>query len=359
MQNFAGAVAVRVILGMFEAVISPALIIITASFYTKRQATPRYGLWYCGLGAGQTIGGLVSYAAQHGDKFTAFPGWRIMMVSVGVFNLLAAITIFWFMPNNISTATFLTEEEKAYVQATLAADQSGSGKRVFRADFLKETFLDLQVWLLFILTVLIAIPSGVITTFSSTLIRGFGFSPKESALLGMPSGVVSVCATLLCTFLVLKRFPRWLGVIAMMVPTMIGAGLMSFLPTSNRGGVLAGIYLINCTVAPLALIYALAGTNTAGHTKRVATNTFVAMGFGIANIIGPQTFRAEEAPGYIGAKITIFAVNGAAIVVAILLRLLYGYRNSRKSTSIVEKPEVAPEEQEMTDMTNPAFRYVY
>ena len=134
---------------------------------------------------------------------------------------------------------------------------------------------------------------------------------------------------------------------------------MSFLPRSNQAGVLSGIYLINCTVAPLAIIYALAGTNTAGHTKRVATNTFVAMGFGIANIIGPQTFRAEQAPGYIDAKITIFGVNGGAIVVAVLLRLLYGHRNAKKSSLEVEKIDVAPEEQEMTDMTNPAFRYVY
>lgn len=67
-QNFAGAVAIRTLLGIFESVISPALIIITANFYTKGQATPRYGLWYCGLGAGQIFGGLISFAAQHGKR---------------------------------------------------------------------------------------------------------------------------------------------------------------------------------------------------------------------------------------------------------------------------------------------------
>lgn len=282
-----------------------------------------------------------------------------MMVAVGAFNLVSAVIIFWFLPNDIPSSKFLTENEKLYVLANLEADQSTPGKRVFRGDFLKEAFLDLQVWLLFVLAVLISIPSGVITTFSSTLIKGFGFDSKTSALLGMPSGVVSIIATLLSTFLVIKKFPRWLGIISMMIPTMIGAGLMSFLPKTDKGGVLAGIYLINCTVAPLALIYALAGTNTAGHTKRVATNTFVAMGFGIANIIGPQTFRANQAPGYIGAKITIFAVNGAAIVGAILLRLLYGYRNSRKPSVEIGKSQPGLDAPELTDISNPAFRYVY
>jgi hypothetical protein len=37
--------------------------------------------------------------------------------------------------------------------------------------------------------------------------------------------------------------------------SIIGGALMSFLPTSNRSGVLAGIYLVNAVVAPLAIFY--------------------------------------------------------------------------------------------------------
>lgn len=357
-QNFAGAVAVRTLLGVFESVITPSLIIITASWYTKKQSTPRYGLWYCGLGAGQIIGGLISFAAQHGPKYTHFPGWRIMMVTVGVLNLISAIIVLVYMPDGIQSAHFITDSEKSILQSVLAADHSGTGRRVLKLSSLWETARDIQVWLLFLITVLISIPSGVITTFSATLIAGFGYKPETSALLNMPSGVVSIFATLLCTFVVLKDFPRWLGIIAMLVPTMIGAGLMSFLPKTNKAGVLAGIYLINFDVAPLALVYALQGSNVAGYTKRVATNSFIAMGFGIANIIGPQTFRANQAPGYLGAKVTIFAVNGGTIVVAILLRLLYGYRNSRKLKSDARKIHRG-EEQDWTDMTNPSFKYVY
>lgn len=35
----------------------------------------------------------------------------------------------------------------------------------------------------------------------------------------------------------------------------MGGALMSFLPTSNRSGCLAGIYLVNAVVAPLAVFY--------------------------------------------------------------------------------------------------------
>lgn len=364
-QNFPGITAIRVLLGMFEAVITPALIMITSQWYTRRQATPRTGIWYCGLGMGQAIGGLISFAAQHGSATSNFEGWRIMFLAVGVFNLLVGAVVTFWMPSGIQEAKFLTEEEKVVLQNALAKDQGGNGKKVFQMAGLREALMDLQVWLLFLNTVLIVIPSGIITTFSATLIHGFGYTTKQAALLNMPSGVVSVMATLMGTFAILYDFPRWLGICILMVPTLIGAGLMSFYNTSQAGS-LAGIYLINFDVAPLALIYALVGANTQGYTKKVTTNAIIAIGFSIANIIGPQTFQAKDAPDYIPAKITVFGVCGGSILVSIATRILYGVRNRGKTA--VARPDVegpvagdadGQEGEDLTDRTNPTFYYVY
>lgn len=132
---------------------------------------------------------------------------------------------------------------------------------------------------------------------------------------------------------------------------------MSFAGDSQASA-LAGIYLINFCVAPLALIYALVGSNTQGYTKKIVTNEVVQIGFSIANIIGPQTFQAKEAPGYISAKITILAVNAAAMIVAGLLRLLYGWRNSRQDKA-GDSGHDSVDSGDLTDLTNPKFRYVY
>lgn len=365
-QNFPGVTAVRTLLGMFEAVITPALIMITSQWYTKRQATPRTGIWYCGLGAGQTIGGFVSWAAQHGSTTASFEGWRIMFVAVGAFNLIVGVAVTFWLPNGIRNAKFLSEHEKTLVEEALARDQGGNGKKVFQLRGLLEAVTDLQVWLLCLNTILIVIPSGIITTFSATLIAGFGYKPKTAALLNMPSGVVSIFATLTGTYAILYNFPRWLAIVLLLVPTLLGAGLMSFY-SHSQAGALAGIYLINFDVAPLALIYALVGANTQGYTKKVATNAAVAICFSIANIIGPQTFRKENAPQYLPAKITVFGVCGSAMIVTVLLRLLYGWRNKQTEAARIAELEaidrgevdVRVAEEDMTDRTNPAFCYVY
>ncbi|TPX13011.1 uncharacterized protein E0L32_006656 [Thyridium curvatum] len=363
-QNFPGMAAARTLLGMFEAVISPALIMITSQWYTRRQATPRTGIWYCGLGLGQTVGGLISWAAQHGTRTGGFESWRIMFVSVGAFNVLVGLSVTFLMPSSIGAAKFLTEEEKGALKEALLADQGGNGRKVFHAAGIWDALGDLQVWLLFLNTVLIVIPSGIITTFSATLIRGFGYDAKQSALLNMPAGVVSVFSTLLSTFAILYRFPRWLGICCLMVPTLIGAGLMSFYSRSQAGS-LAGIYLINFDVAPLALVYAWVGANVQGYTKKVTTNVIVAIGFSIANIIGPQTFQVKDAPDYIPAKITVFCVCGGSVVVSILTRILYGWRNRKGHVTAGADAggfggaETEDGVDKLTDRNNPNFFYVY
>lgn len=357
--NFPGMTAARTLLGMFEAVISPSLIMITSQWYTRKQATPRTGIWYCGLGIGQTVGGLISYAAQHGSRTGSFQGWRIMFVSVGLFNVLVGLVVIFWMPSSIKDAKFLTEHEQFVLQEALAADQGGHCAKVFRRSGIWDALKDLQVWLLFLNTILIVIPSGIITTFSATLIRGFGYDSKQAALLNMPAGVVSVSATLLSTFAILYGFPRWLGLCLLMVPTLIGAGLMSF-NSSSQASSLVGIYLINFDVAPLALIYALVGANIQGYTKKVTTNAIIAVGFSVANIIGPQTFQAKDAPSFLPAKVTVFCVCGGSVVMTILTRILYGVRNrqGRVSRDIGEVDEVETVET-MTDRNNPNFFYVY
>ncbi|KPM41825.1 hypothetical protein AK830_g4715 [Neonectria ditissima] len=359
-QSFAGLTAARTLLGMLEAVITPALIMITSQWYTRQQATPRIGVWYCGLGLGQSIGGLISFAAQHGRTTGGFEGWRIMFVSVGAFNLLVGLLVTFWMPSGIQDAKFLTEEEKDILRDTLSTGQEGNGQKVFVAAGIWDALKDLHVWLLFFNTILIVIPSGVVTTFSATLIRGFGYDSKQAALLNMPSGVVSVSATLLSTFAILYKFPRWLGLCLLMAPALVGAGLMSFY-TESKAGSLAGIYLINFIVAPLALIYALVGANIQGYTKRVTTNAMIAIAFSISNIVGPQTFQVKDAPDYIPAKITVLAVCGGSIVLSILTRLLYGSRNRKAMAALEGRVLDASEgtEEATTDRTNPHFVYVY
>lgn len=220
----------------------------TSLWYTRAESTPRYGLWYCGLGTGQIIGGLISFAAQHAPATLPFHGWRIMFVAIGAANILVALLVLFLLPSTPATARFLSPHDKDRIDQRLRQDQpvmSRDDPPTFRPTSLLDAVTDIQTTLLVLLTILITIPSGVITTFSSILIQDFGYDAKQSALLNMPSGVVSIVATMGSTLAIARGYSRWLAIDLLLLPTLLGACLMSFLPTSNQPGCLAGIYLVN------------------------------------------------------------------------------------------------------------------
>jgi MFS family permease len=215
---------------------------ITSAWYKRQEGAPRFGIWYCGLGVGQIIGGLVSFAAQH--SVSHLQGWRLMFLVIGLLNILISGFIFR-LPPEPEKSTFLTPAEIEFIVQRLKDDHSGVGPKVVRKRSIIEAFLDLQTWLLCLITVLTTMSAGVVVYYSALLITTFGYNSKDAALLNMPSGLVSIISTLGVVTVVRNGYPRWLTIAVACIPPTIGGCLMSFLPATSKVGLLIGIYLIN------------------------------------------------------------------------------------------------------------------
>jgi H+/gluconate symporter-like permease len=183
----------------------------------------------------------------------------------------------------------------------------------------------------------------------------------------MPSGIVSIASTLIVGFGVRYTSHRWAWLVGCCLIAMLGGGLMSFSPSTDRAALLAGIYLVNAVVATLAIIYQWTIANCAGQTKRVVASALIAGSFSVGNIIGPQTFQAKDAPEYRPAKITVMATQGAAAVVTACLFAYYFWQNNKRTNAGKATAEglASTSEEEIqrwdgkTDKENTTFRYVY
>ncbi|KAK6534161.1 hypothetical protein TWF281_005496 [Arthrobotrys megalospora] len=362
-HNFIGLLIVRIVLGAFEAAIAPCLILITSMWYTKSEQVPRMSLWYSGLGIGQIFGGLVSYGFQHVES--SFANWRVMFLALGGVTIAIGIWTLLKLPDTPMTSTWLTEQERLAVLEKVEQNQTGISSTEFKKNQLREVFLDPQIWALVFCTILISISSGVITTYSATVIRGFGYTPKVTALLNMPSGIVSILSTVISGIIVGKTSTRSLWIAALCIPGIVGGALMSFLPVRQKAGNLIGIYLVNAITATLILLYTWLAANVAGHTKRIAASVVVSGSFSIGSIIGPMTFQARDAPGYFPAKVTVLATQGAAAIVALALRFYYDCENRRRDRN--ERESAGDDKSDtmsnvewmnLTDRENLTFRYV-
>ncbi|KAF7559032.1 hypothetical protein G7046_g5125 [Stylonectria norvegica] len=361
-HNYQTLLVSRVFIGIFEATIGPSLILISSQWYTKSEQAPRFSIWYLGLGLGQIVGGAVSYGFQHVAPGAAMAGWRVMFLTLGLVTVVIGLVTFFFLPDTPMKATWLSDSEKVALLKHVSVNQTGIQSRKFRPKEILEALCDPQLYLMVVSVILLSVSSGVVTTYSATLIKNLGYNPKQSALRNMPSGAVSIFFTLLVGFGIRNTSNRWAWIIVCIIPAIIGGALMSFLPAGHKEGKLAGIYLVNAVVAPLAIFYNWTAANFGGATKRAFAAALVSGSFSVGNIIGPQTFQAKDAPDFHSAKVTLMATQAACAFTTCLLYAYYVYENKKRGAHNKETEDayMSPEVwATTTDKENRLFRYTY
>lgn len=218
-----------------------------------------------------------------------------------------------------------------------------------------------------ILTTVVMLSTGFTLSYTAPVIAGFGFPAPYAALLVAPGGVVTLLSSWLAGYLLNTGMPRAVVVAALYVPVVVGASLLAFAPVTNRAASLTGIYLVSCSTAAYCVMYQWASANVAGRTKRTAIMGLITAGFAAGALIAPQTFRDQEAPHFMSAKITLFATQLASVILAGLWGAYYclvnRHRNSRYgSATLLRHDEAASMQAEVweniTDRERKSFRYV-
>jgi sugar phosphate permease len=371
-KNYGALVATRILLGCFESAVAPSLILITSMWYKKNEQPIRTGFWYLGVGTGTIIGSLISFGFQHYESDT-FTSWQIMFLVVGLITVAVGITgmnsslllvlnkvliriVMLLLPDNPMSSR-LTPAEKVWAIERLRENQTGIENTHFKFNQVLDCFKDPQTWMLSIITISSNVPNGAVSSYQATLIKSFGFDAKTTALLQLPSGAVSVISILIATYLAGRFNQRALNIVSLLVPGALGGCLMAFLPGDAKVGKLIGNYLTNCIGSSLPLLYSWVSANIAGHTKKVTMNAILLMSFCLGNIIGPLTFRQDDAPDFVPAKITIVVTCAFAAAMALVLRAYYVWENKKRDREDDGRHVENEEFLDLTDRENRRFRY--
>ncbi|KFY29718.1 hypothetical protein V494_08526 [Pseudogymnoascus sp. VKM F-4513 (FW-928)] len=329
-SNYNSLLATRIFAGLFESPVSACLMLISSQWYNSQEQASRYSLWFCGMGVAQVAGAFISYGFQHVHSTTGLSSWRIMYLVLGLLTSLVGVVGYIILPSSPMSAKFLTDSEKVALLNHISTNQTGIENRHFKWRQLKEAALDAQIWLLLLMAVSITCSSGVISSYSSTVIVNLGYSSPQAALLSSPSGLVNIIATVIAGFSIRFGANRWAWIAALCVPGMVGGALMSFAPHSMPVAIIIGTNLVSAIAPTLMLTFQWAMSNCVGQTKRVVASAVVSGGFAIGSIMGPQTFQDRDKPEYRPAKISILATQGGVAFFALLLFAYYSWANQRK-----------------------------
>lgn len=278
-KNWASLVTLRVLLGCFESAVAPALILITTMWYKHSEQPPRMGLWYMGTGTGAVIGALASYGFQQYTS-TRFTSWQIMFLVFGLITVAVGLLVMAVVPDNPMSCKFLTHDEKIWAIERLRDNKTGIENKHFKSYQALECLKDPQTWLISLITISSNVPNGAVSSFQATIIKNFGYTSEETALLSIPSGVISIISVLSATYFAGRYNMRGPIIIAILLSGgVLGGALLAFGSDENKGAKLSGIYLTNIVGASLPLLYSYAGANYAGHTKKVTMNAILLMSF--------------------------------------------------------------------------------
>jgi MFS family permease len=144
--------AVRTLLGAAEAGFFPGMIYLTSQWFPQKNRASVMGLFYMGAPLALTLGSPLSGALLEMHGFMGFPGWYWMFIIEGMLAVVAGIFAFLYLDDSPQKARFLTDEQKAVLNAQLAAEE-----KVTSTSSIASAIKDLNVWHLAIIYMIIQI----------------------------------------------------------------------------------------------------------------------------------------------------------------------------------------------------------
>ncbi|KAL6793349.1 putative MFS transporter [Trichoderma sp. SZMC 28013] len=341
-HNFRSLMAARFFLGLFEAGCLPLFSIITSQWYRRAEQPIRVAAWYGTNGAATIIAAALSYGLGH-IKSNLLKEWQIIFLFVGLVTIVSAPFIYWKLDNDIPSARFLTDQEKAQAIERLRANQTGTGSREFKWQHLLEAAVEPKTYLWIAMALLLNVGASVTNTFGPLILNGLVSDKYMTSLLNMPFGALQTIVILLASFLAQKARVKGVILMLFMIPVVAGLAVLYSVPRDNsaKAALLVGYYLLAFLFGGNPLIVTWIVGNTAGTTKKSSIMSVYNAASSAGNIIGPLLFNDKDAPAYkpglraclaiFVALVAVVAIQWANLIVLNKLQEKKRVRNGKKA----------------------------
>lgn len=343
----------------------PTATIITAMWWTRKEQPIRVALYFNTMSS--VVTGLLGYGVGHSHSSVA--PWRLLFIILGAVTAVLSGLVYIYIPSSPVEAWWLTDREKFICIDRVRQNNTGVEDKTFKMYQVIECVKDPKPWLLFLFSVSQNICNGGLVTFAAIIVKGLGFSTLKTTLIGVPTGAIGTVWQIILAVLS-SRLPGYRCAIifgANCFPIISAALMFSLRGKVSNLHLLGAYYGFYSYWAPYVLSTSLNISNVSGHTKKVTANALYFIGYCVGNIIGPQVFRAKDAPDYKQGYMGILACLVVASVSIALYGLLCRWDNKRRDRKQGERPsEIADDDvtiahafSDLTDKEKPEFRYQY
>ncbi|KAL8277541.1 hypothetical protein RQP46_010096 [Phenoliferia psychrophenolica] len=334
-NTYGGLVACRILLGVTESGLFPGVVLYLTFWYPRHLCQFRIGLFFGAATLAGAFSGLLAYGIGFMSGVGGYNGWRWIFILEGLATVVAGFVAFWAISDFPSTATFLTEDERAWVVWRKRSDGSSVGEAEgISWPYIIQALTSWQVWLGTAYYISIVTPLYGVGLFLPTIINSFGkYTRPQVQLLTVPVYAVACIWVLVSGKLSDMKQHRFFFVFFDLWLCLIGF-VINISPAPS-GVKYLGLFLAACgSYGGLPAVVTWLGNNLSGQTKR---GVGMAFQIGIGNfggIIASNIYRTQDSPHYyIGHGVEIGCVC-LGLVTAPLYAYLLKRENKKKEQEI-------------------------
>lgn len=170
-KNEAQLIAVRLLIGVFEAGFYPTCVSYLSLFYPRFDLAFRIALFYGSYAIAGAFGGLIAYGCFHIDGH--LHGWQYLFIVEGSATIaIALVTPFW-LAKAPGQAWFLSEKEKEFAERRMVIDSAANLDSRFKLSKrdVKEAVTDWKLWAVLPFNVLASVAPQGFTIFLPIVIK--------------------------------------------------------------------------------------------------------------------------------------------------------------------------------------------
>ncbi|EXJ85307.1 hypothetical protein A1O3_05982 [Capronia epimyces CBS 606.96] len=334
-QNFGQTVALRVLLGVFEAGLFPGLTFLISTIYSREAQAMRVAILYAAGCLSGAFGGLIAYGIQTMGEQRGLEAWRWLFIIEGSISVVLCGIAWFTLPKNAEVAWFLTPEEREMMQKRKMRDILYKGDDEFSWNYAKMAFKDVQIYLAAACAFASSIPLFGLANFMPTIIRGLGYTSYQANYLTIPIYLFSTMTLYTGAWLSDRYRRRALIAVCGTLPVILGYAIL--LGTDNVGaGYFAmymcagGIYIYN------TVLYTWLANNLKPDYKRSVGIPLFASLSNISGTVSSQIYPSADGPRYIMGSAVSMGMEVVALMGTVAIYFLLRSRNMKKQKLINE-----------------------
>ncbi|KAM0712036.1 hypothetical protein Q7P37_011130 [Cladosporium fusiforme] len=345
----------RALLGLAQGGFIPEMILYLSYFYKSSELSIRLSWFYTGIPITQAWGSLLAGGILEMRGIAGWGGWQWLFLIEGLICVVIGIVAYFVMAPSIcepalafkrkdGTNKWWTPEEELILVNRLLRDDPTKGDLNNRtAVSFKEiiqTIITPDLLPIYIVGLFAWIPFQPTANYLSLTLRNLGYSVFEANVLTIPSYALFAINLLLFGWLSEKFNERFLiGACSniWMLPFFIG--LIAISPDANpwvRYALLTGI---NSLPYAHSIMVGLVSRNSMAVGRRAVACAVYNMTYQIGSIAAVNIYRAEDAPLYYTANKGLVGMCCGNILLFVLAKLYYIWRNRRLEKQLADLPE--------------------